>query len=160
MEKLWAPWRMEYVTEEKTGECVFCSAPDKGIKESLIVFEDALSIVRLNKYPYNNAHLLISPKTHKANLEDLTDEESIDLQRLLRHSVKVLKELFHPDGFNIGLNLGSAAGAGIKDHLHWHIVPRWNGDTNFMTAIGEITVIPEHILKTQERLIPYFEKID
>jgi ATP adenylyltransferase len=150
---------MEYVTEEKTGDCVFCVAPSKDIKESLIIFEDALSIVLLNKYPYNNSHLLISPKRHTANLEDLSDEESVDLQRLLRHSVKVLKEVLRPDGFNIGLNLGSAAGAGIAEHLHWHIVPRWSGDTNFMTTIGEISVIPEHILKTQEKLRPYFEEI-
>ena len=113
----------------------------------------------LNKYPYNNAHLLISPKRHKANLEDLNVEESIDLQRLMRHSVMVLKKELKPDGMNIGLNLGTAAGAGIKDHLHWHIVPRWSGDTNFMTSLGELRVVPEHIIKTQERLRPFFESI-
>lgn len=160
MKKLWAPWRMDYVTEEKTGdECVFCSAPEKNIEESLILFEDTLSVVLLNKYPYNNSHLLIAPKSHKANLEDLTDEEAADLQRLMLHSVLILKKNLKPDGMNIGLNLGSAAGAGIKDHLHWHIVPRWNGDTNFMTSIADISVIPEHILRTQEKLRPDFEKI-
>ncbi|VAW38710.1 HIT family protein [hydrothermal vent metagenome] len=159
MKKLWAPWRMEYVTEEKTDECIFCTAPDKKPEDSLVLFNGALSTVLLNKYPYNNAHLLLAPKKHKANLEDLGVEESVDLQRLMRHSVMVLKKHFKPDGMNIGLNLGSAAGAGITDHLHWHIVPRWEGDTNFMTTVGDISVIPEHILKTQEKLRPFFENI-
>ncbi len=159
MKKLWAPWRMEYVTEEKTGECIFCTASGKKPEDSLILFDGALSTVLLNKYPYNNAHLLIAPKKHKANLEDLNVEESIDLQRLMRHSVMVIKKVLEPDGLNVGLNLGCAAGAGIADHLHWHVVPRWEGDTNFMTTIGDISVIPEHILKTQETLRPYFDNI-
>ncbi len=159
MRNLWAPWRMDYIKKEKTEECVFCTAPDKELEDSLVVFEGALSTVLLNKYPYNNAHLLIAPKRHKAELEDLSVEESLDLQRLLRHSVMVLKKTINPDGLNIGLNLGVAAGAGIADHLHWHVVPRWKGDTNFMTSVGDIGVIPEHILKTQEMLRPYFENI-
>ena len=110
----------------------------------------------LNKYPYNGGHLLIAPVRHVAKLEEITPEESIDAFRLMRHSTAALTKTMKPDGFNVGFNLGKAAGAGIDDHLHIHIVPRWNGDSNFMPVLGETKVVNEHLLKAQERLVPLF----
>ncbi len=113
----------------------------------------------LNKYPYNNGHLMVAPLRHLAELEELTREESLEIFRLITHAVKVIKELFGPDGFNIGINLGRSAGAGIVEHLHWHVVPRWNGDTNFMPVLADVKIIPEHLSKTLSTLRPHFEKI-
>ena len=159
MKQLWAPWRSEYVSSAKDADCVFCSAPSKSAEEGLVLFNGSVSLVMLNKYPYNNGHLLLSPVRHVAKIEDLTPEESIDLFRLLRHSTVVLTRAFNPEGFNVGMNLGSAAGAGIADHLHMHIVPRWNGDTNFMPILSETKVVSEHLVATLEKLRPAFEKL-
>ncbi len=159
MKRLWAPWRMEYIEDEKIGECIFCSALEKTPEEGLVLFCGNVSMVVLNKYPYNNGHLLVAPKRHVAELEDLTPEESIDLFRLLRHSTMVLKRAVEPDGFNIGLNLGETAGAGVPGHIHFHIVPRWQGDVNFMPVLADVKVMPEHLSNTFQRLKSYFEKI-
>lgn len=169
MNRLWAPWRIEFLEAEKTGGCIFCLATggakkndSKGNKEKddgLLLYESPLSLILLNKYPYNNGHLLISPKRHTAGIETLTDEESADTHSLIKHSTLALKEAFNPDGFNIGMNLGRAAGAGIADHLHWHVVPRWGGDVNFMPVLGDIKVMPEHLRSTLEKLRPYFENL-
>ena len=113
----------------------------------------------LNRYPYTNCHLLVAPRKHTNALDKLTEEESLDLLLTLRRSVSVLKESIKPDGFNIGMNLGKIAGAGVEDHLHFHIVPRWCGDTNFMPILAESMVIPEHIEKAYDRLIPFFKKL-
>jgi ATP adenylyltransferase len=159
MKQLWAPWRTEYITAKKSGECIFCTAKSKGPKDGLVLFDGSLSLVMLNKFPYNIGHLMVSPLRHVSKLEELTPEESIDLFRLLRHSAATLSQAFNPEGFNIGMNIGKAAGAGVDGHLHLHIVPRWEGDTNFMPFLSETKVISEHIEKTYTKLKPLFERI-
>jgi ATP adenylyltransferase len=158
MKQLWAPWRFEYILGEKAEGCIFCEPWLEKNKDGLVLFRGNLSTVLLNKYPYNNGHLLIAPKMHKAEIEDLSKEEANDLSERLTHSITVLKKVLKPEGFNIGMNLGKSAGAGIIDHLHWHIIPRWQGDVNFMPLISEVKVLPEHLSKTASKLRPYFEK--
>ena len=152
MQVLWAPWRMAYVADKAARGCIFCAALEGDRRERLLLGTTAASLVILNRYPYQNGHLMVAPRRHTATLSDLPDAERIDLAETLRRSVDSLGEAFHPDGFNIGMNLGVAAGAGVVDHLHWHIVPRWAGDTNFMTAVAEVRVIPQHLLETYDRL--------
>jgi ATP adenylyltransferase len=158
MEHLWAPWRGEYIEGKKDSGCIFCAARDNG-EGGLVLRVTRLSVVMLNKYPYNSGHLLVSPARHAARLEDLSDEEGAEIFRLLRHSTAALTGAYSPAGFNVGMNLGEAAGAGIVGHLHMHVVPRWAGDVNFMQTLGETKVISEHLTKTSERLRPYFERI-
>lgn len=160
MDNLWAPWRAEYITADKDKRCIFCAAPEKDPADSLLLFKGPLSIIILNKFPYNSGHLMIAPVRHVARLEDLTVEESTDMFRLLRHSTAALTKAAKPGGFNVGLNLGAPAGAGIADHLHTHVVPRWDGDTNFMPVLSETKVIPEHLLRTLARLKPFFNGIE
>jgi ATP adenylyltransferase len=147
MERLWAPWRMEYIGSAQEGEdqgCLFCEKPKEGDDEkALILARTELSFAMLNKYPYNSGHLMIAPFRHVGEVEELENEESLDMQRLLQRCVKALKEAMQPDGFNIGMNLGRVAGAGIPDHVHWHVVPRWSGDTNFMPVVSETKVLPQ-----------------
>jgi len=159
MKQLWAPWRSEYIKSEKGSDCIFCAAPEKDPADGLLLFDGALSIVILNRYPYNNGHILLAPKRHVAGIEDLDPEESLDTFRLLRHITAVLRSEMKPDGFNIGINLGLAAGAGIEDHLHIHVVPRWNGDMNFMPVLSETKVIGEHLRETHAALRARFERI-
>jgi ATP adenylyltransferase len=156
MKTLWAPWRMEYILGEKEQECIFCVALSK---EDLTLFKDDLSMVMMNKYPYINGHLLVAPKRHVATLDEMTAEEMECLLRRVRDSIGVLKEAMKPDGFNVGLNLGLVAGAGVEEHLHFHIVPRWHGDTNAMTVFAEVRVIPEHLLATHKNLKKHFDKL-
>jgi len=152
MKKIWAPWRMEYILHvDDSVKCIFCE------KKQYVLKETQHAMVMLNLFPYNPGHLMVAPKRHVANLEDLTDEELKEIMELTQKSVKVLKEIANPDGFNIGINIGRVAGAGFEGHIHIHIVPRWNGDTNFMPIIGETKVIPEGIEKTFKKLKPYFE---
>jgi ATP adenylyltransferase len=156
MERLWAPWRMEYIDsardEEETG-CLFCERPKEGDDEqALILARQEKSFAMLNKYPYNSGHLMVAPFRHVGQLEDLEDDEALDMQKLLGRSIKALKEAMQPDGFNLGMNLGRVAGAGVPDHLHWHVVPRWSGDTNFMPVIGATKVLPEALSKVRDRL--------
>jgi ATP adenylyltransferase len=146
MKQLWAPWRVEYIQGEKPAGCIFCEPSVEKEKDGLVLFRGSLSTVLLNKYPYNNGHLLVAPKMHKAELEDLSPEEAKDLFRVLILSTKVLKKVLQPEGFNIGMNLGKSAGAGVLDHLHWHIIPRWHGDVNFMPLVSEVKVLPEHLM--------------
>ena len=113
----------------------------------------------MNRFPYNNGHLLVAPIKHVKGLEDLSHEETLDILLMVRRSINILKEIMNPEGFNVGLNLGRVAGAGMEEHMHFHIVPRWNGDNNYMTVVGEVRVIPEHIIETYGRLRPYFEKL-
>lgn len=159
MKQLWAPWRSEYISAGKEEGCIFCQAFEKKPDEAMALFQGSLCLVMLNKYPYNSGHLMIAPKRHVSNLEDLTPEEGFDCFRLMRHSTGVLKKLFKPNGFNIGMNLGKAAGAGIEDHMHIHIVPRWGGDTNFMPVISETKIISEHLKETFNKLRPHFEHL-
>jgi ATP adenylyltransferase len=148
---------MEYVREEKEKGCIFCPAvPDEG---SLILYNGALSMVMMNKYPYVNGHMLVAPKRHVASLEDLSHEEMADLLGMVSETIGVLKKVMKPEGFNVGLNLGVVAGAGVEEHLHFHVVPRWQGDTNAMTVFAEVRVISEHLEATYENLKPHFEAL-
>lgn len=157
MENLWAPWRMSYILEEdKPNGCIFCLANDGQGADGLVLGVGRFSLVMMNKYPYNNGHLLVAPKRHLANMDDLNGEEMIDLLSTVRQATHALKQVMNPEGFNVGLNLGRVAGAGIAEHMHFHVVPRWGGDTNFMTLFGEVRVIPEHIKATYEKLKPFF----
>lgn len=164
MKRIWAPWRAEYIVAEKDKACIFCSAASAGGAEDgddggLVLYRSARSVVMLNRFPYNSGHLMVAPVRHVAGVEGLDDEEAADIFRLARRSTACLRETLNPQGFNIGLNIGSAAGAGIEDHIHMHVVPRWNGDTNFMPALADVKVIPEHILQTLARLKPFFKQI-
>jgi len=157
---LWAPWRMEYIlSDQKEGVCIFCPGENRGEDESkLILHVGQLSMVMMNRFPYINGHLLVAPVRHVRGLELLSQEEKLDLLTMVSKSVEVLKQAMNPEGFNVGLNLGRVAGAGVEEHMHFHIVPRWNGDTNYMTVLGEVRVIPEHIVETYHRLLPYYRK--
>ena len=158
MQVLWAPWRMDYIQSDKVEQaCVFCPGEDRRQdEERLILHVGRRTMVVMNRFPYNNAHLLVAPVRHVAGLEGLTDEETLDLFRTAQGSIDVLREVMNPEGFNMGVNLGRVAGAGMEDHLHVHIVPRWNGDTNYMTVLGEVRVIPEHLNESYRILRPRF----
>lgn len=158
MERLWAPWRLEYITADKTEGCVFCVFPARqNDRENRILHRGEHAFVIMNAFPYSNGHLLIAPYRHTADLAELTDEENLDMMRLVRKSIRVLREAFRPDGINVGVNQGTAAGAGIADHVHMHIVPRWNGDTNFMPVFADVKVIPEALEVTYDKLKPIFD---
>lgn len=160
MNILWAPWRIKYILGKKESECIFCPYNRKGTdEENLILFKGRYSMVMMNKYPYNNGHLLVSPLTHTPDLEGLGVDELKDLIIKVKESIRILKEVMKPDGFNVGLNLSRVAGAGMADHVHFHIVPRWNGDTSYMTVLGEVRVIPEDLKSTYRRLKPYFDDL-
>ena len=154
---LWAPWRMRYIEEKKSQGCIFCiSSEEKSLRENLILRVTPYACVMLNKYPYNNGHLMVAPHRHTADLAELSDPEFSDLMHEVRSAVGTLKTALQPQGINVGLNLGVCAGAGIADHLHWHAVPRWTGDTNFMPVIGTVRVMPQHLFESYDRLRPYF----
>lgn len=158
MQSLWAPWRMTYILgEEKPDGCIFCLARDGVGADDLVLGVDRTNLVMMNKYPYSNGHLLIAPHRHVSRLEALKSHELNDLIQLVTLATGALRQLMNPDGFNVGLNLGRAAGAGIEEHLHFHVVPRWNGDTNFMTVLGEVRSIPEHIQASRDKLRPFFK---
>ena len=157
MERLWAPWRMEYIQNAKPADCIFCLGDEAaGDRHNLVLYRSALSFVMLNRYPYTNGHLMVAPFSHVADLEGLTTEERNDLFNVVRLSCNVLKNAVTPEGLNLGINLGKAAGAGVEDHLHVHIVPRWNGDTNFMSVIADLRVVPEGLMATYDFLSPGF----
>ncbi len=147
MKPLWAPWRMEFITsEKKVGSCVFCELPrEKDDKKNLIIYRGKTVFVILNKFPYNLAHMMVVPYEHTHNFRLLREEQLLEMMKESQRVIEVLEEVYRPEGFNMGLNLGQAAGAGIKDHLHLHVVPRWNGDTNFMPVIAETKGMPEHL---------------
>jgi ATP adenylyltransferase len=156
MEHLWAPWRMPYIDSSKDNKeetCIFCDKPkeDRDV-ENLILYRSALSFIIMNKYPYNPGHLMVAPYHHTGRLEDLTDEERNELFAIVSWGVMLLKKVLNPDGLNIGINLGRVAGAGIEDHLHVHIVPRWNGDTNFMPVMADVRVVPQALADSYKRL--------
>jgi ATP adenylyltransferase len=161
MQRLWAPWRLEYIQKahEEKG-CIFCLKPKEAAdEENLIVYRSSLSFVMMNKYPYNNGHLMIVPYQHEADLTCLSDEILLDIQHLLQLSVKALNQTMKPHGINIGVNLGRSGGAGIVDHLHYHLVPRWNGDTNFMPVISGTKVISEALSATWHKLHTAFTSL-
>jgi ATP adenylyltransferase len=160
MDRLWSPWRLSYVTGSKGDEgCVFCHAPRAAEAESLVLHAGTTCFVVLNLYPYNNGHLMVVPYRHVGTLAALNADELQELAVLTQRSEVALTEAYRPHGLNIGINLGKPAGAGVLDHVHVHVVPRWNGDTNFMTVVGEVRVLPEELGDTRTRLIPIFEKL-
>ena len=148
-QQLWAPWRLPYIVSTKeasTDGRFLCRYRDQDADaENLVVTRTAHSITVLNRFPYNNGHLLIAPLKHKGSLDELKDEELLDGMRQLKQMTAAMEKVLAPDGFNVGLNLGKVAGAGLPGHLHWHLVPRWNGDTNFMTVLGDVNVIPQSL---------------
>jgi len=153
MYRLWAPWRIRYIMRKKEEGCIFCDKPqEKKDEENYILLRGKTSFVILNTYPYNNGHLMIAPYRHIASIEEMRPEESIEIMELASRMVKLLKEVMQPEGFNIGMNLGRAAGAGIEDHLHLHIVPRWVGDYNFMPLLSKTKVIPEALEESYKKL--------
>lgn len=159
MEHIFAPWRKDFIEnkEKKEEGCIFCNRIKAGVLlETLVVYKGLYSFVILNKYPYNNGHLMVVPNTHTADLSFLTVEELNDLMANVKTSLEKLKEAYNPQGFNIGMNLGSVAGAGITEHLHWHVVPRWGGDTNFMPVTGGTKVLHEMLEDTYNKLYPLF----
>jgi ATP adenylyltransferase len=160
MDRLWSPWRLEYVAggETKTG-CIFCEATRQPDSSSLVVFGGTTCYVILNLFPYNNGHVMVVPYRHLATFRELSVEELTEIGVLIQRAEAALSEAYQPHGFNVGVNLGKPAGAGVLDHLHVHIVPRWNGDTNFMTVVGEMRVLPENVHASAERLRPIFERL-
>lgn len=157
MKTVWAPWRIEYILDKKEEGCIFCNALSKN--DDLTLFKGKLSMVVMNKFPYINGHLLVAPVRHLSALNDLKKNEKTDLLELVDQSIGILKLVMKPDGFNVGLNLGKVAGAGIEEHLHFHIVPRWFGDTNALSVFADLRVIPEHLKATYNNLKPQFEKL-
>ena len=162
MERLWAPWRLQYVTQEKKeGGCVFCDKPLLGDDRAAhIVRRGKLAYVILNAYPYNNGHVMVAPFAHESNLETLPPEALHEMMDLAQQCIRVFKLSFNPDGLNLGFNLGTAAGAGIKDHLHLHLVPRWAGDTNFMPVVADVRVIPQSLEQSYDQLLEGFAALE
>ncbi len=157
-EILWAPWRLTYIERPvsagpSSGD-IFVDLPAQDSdRENLILYRGVVAFVIMNAYPYTNGHLLVSPYRQVADIAAMTDEELLEVNQLLAHCVRWIRKAYNPDGFNIGVNLGQAAGAGIPQHIHWHVLPRWNGDTNFMTTIGDIRVIPQSLPDSYDRLL-------
>lgn len=170
MDHLWSPWRFGYVTgSERQPGCVFCHAsrpPSAGLSaaasakvDPLVVFTGSLAYVVLNKYPYSSGHVMVVPHRHVASLAELSADEMVEVAMLTQRCEVGLSEVYRPNGLNVGINLGQAAGAGIHEHLHVHVVPRWNGDSNFMTVVGETRVLPEDLVTSAERLRPVFARL-
>ncbi len=158
MKNLWSPWRSKYIEsfaqKDDKKDCIFCEmiSLDPNSDDNLVVSQNELSFTIMNLYPYNNGHLMVVPKRHLSRLSELNDSELIECMKTLQELENVLTEIMKPDGFNIGINLGRVSGAGIDDHIHFHIVPRWNGDTNFMPVLGEVKVISQDLLKTKKMI--------
>jgi ATP adenylyltransferase len=150
---LWAPWRLEYIAlaDDQEG-CVFCEAAAGDDKEKLVVQRGDRAFVVLNKFPYSSGHLMVAPYRHVGEFGDLTDDEALEVHRLAERGLAALAETYRPQGYNLGWNLGRIAGAGVVDHVHLHVVPRWAGDTNFMPVLADVKVLPEHLAETRRRL--------
>jgi ATP adenylyltransferase len=157
MKTMWAPWRIEYILADKQDGCVFCKA--LSVQDDLTLFKGRQTMVVMNKYPYINGHLLVAPVRHVSALHELGQDEMGKLLSTVERSIGVLKKVMRPEGFNVGLNLGKVAGAGIEEHLHFHIVPRWSGDTNALAVFADVRVIPQHLKETFNNLKPHFEAI-
>lgn len=162
MEHLWAPWRMKFIEElrNKGSGCIFCELAAEGDdRKRLILHRGKRCYAVMNRFPYNNGHLMIVPYKHTGSLDDLSDEENAEIIRFCSHSVKIAEKTLNAEGFNCGFNIGAAAGAGIKDHIHLHVVPRWCGDANFLPIIGDTRSMPEYLEDTYDRMIGEFSKI-
>lgn len=157
MKQLWAPWRLEYVqqADEEVG-CLFCLAASSGDEERLVVHRGRAGFVLLNKFPYSSGHVMIAPYRHVGEFGDLHDEEALEIHRLAERAIAALAETYGPQGYNLGWNLGRIAGAGVVDHVHLHVVPRWAGDTNFMPVLADVKVVPEHLADSRRRLAERF----
>ncbi len=153
-EQLWAPWRLEYIkgADEAPG-CVFCEALAGDDEEKLVLHRGERAFVLLNKYPYTSGHLMVAPARHVGEYGELEDAEALEIHRLARSGIGALAQVYAPQGYNLGWNLGRIAGAGVLDHVHLHVVPRWAGDTNFMPVLADVKVIPEHLAETRRRLV-------
>lgn len=151
--QLWAPWRLEYIqaADEQEG-CLFCTAPTGDDEEMLVVHRGTLAFVLLNKFPYASGHVMVAPYRHTGDFADLTADEAVEVHRLAGQAMGALAETFAPQGYNAGWNLGRIAGAGVVDHVHLHVVPRWAGDTNFMPVLADVKVLPEHLVDTRRKL--------
>ena len=157
MERIWAPWRIQYIQMEKPEGCILCEKPKQNNDAlNYILHRGDKNFIILNSYPYNPGHLMVAPYRHVASLEELTEEERHEHFEIVSRSIKVLRQVFNPGGFNIGMNVGKVAGAGIEDHFHTHIVPRWQGDTNFMPVLADIRVLPEALAETYQKLKSQF----
>jgi ATP adenylyltransferase len=161
MKRIYAPWRYKYVSNPGAEECIFCKAAKSADdRKSFVLFRGECSFVMMNIYPYNNGHIMIAPYKHTGNLQELGENELLETSVLLQRWQEVIKKAMNPDGFNIGMNLGRVAGAGFEEHLHYHLVPRWNGDTNFMSVIGDTKVIPMSIEEGYDLLLRIYKKIE
>jgi ATP adenylyltransferase len=162
MNQLWSPWRMEYIqNHDKEEGCVFCNAQAKEDgAENLIVHRGERAYVILNRYPYTSGHLMVNPFEHVSSIEELEPEARAEMMELTSRSTTALSNIYRPQGFNIGINMGEAAGAGVLGHVHIHIVPRWKGDTNFMSSVGQTRVLPEALEDTYERVRQYFQQAE
>ena len=162
MERLFSPWRLPYVTGASSTpqpDCIFCQAADHAFQSDLVVARGQTSFVILNLFPYNSGHLMVVPYRHVASLAGLSGEELTELALLTQRAEMALTEVYTPQGINVGINLGRPAGAGIADHVHVHLVPRWTGDTNFMSVVGNVRVLPEEVHQSAERLRPVFDRL-
>jgi ATP adenylyltransferase len=160
MDKLWAPWRIEYVRQPKEEACIFCVKPQqKDDRETLILYRGKRAFVLMNLYPYSNGHLMVAPYQHCDNTEDLETATLTEIMTLANHSMSILRKTMRAEGFNMGLNVGRAAGAGIEEHVHYHLVPRWVGDTNYMPILGHTKVIVEGLQETYDLLKPEFDRL-
>jgi ATP adenylyltransferase len=153
VERLWAPWRLEYIAsaDNQTG-CIFCAAIEGDDEETLVVSRGRRGIVLLNRFPYASGHLMVAPQRHVGEFGELEDEEIVEIHRLASAGIGALAQTYGPQGFNLGWNLGRIAGAGVVDHVHLHVVPRWAGDTNFMPVLADVKVLPEHLAETRRKL--------
>jgi len=162
MQHLWAPWRMAFIKGEKPAGCFFCEAAGADPSDDaahLVLARTGLSLAILNRYPYNNGHLMVAPVAHLANLEDLPRETASDMATLTQHSLRVLRDVLKPQGFNLGINAGKTAGAGVADHVHQHVVPRWDGDTNFMPVIADTKILSESLATSYQQLRAGFDRM-
>jgi ATP adenylyltransferase len=160
MERLWSPWRLAYVTGTSgSQQCIFCDALNRDDHDPLIVARGRHSFVILNLYPYNSGHLMVVPNRHVGTLAGLALDEATEMMQLTQSAETALNEVYQPQGINVGINLGRPAGAGVLDHVHVHLVPRWTGDTNFMSVVGNVRVLPEEVHQSAERLRPAFARL-
>ncbi len=161
MKKIFAPWRIRYIEAPKYEGCIFCDFPKENRdEERLIVYRGERCFVILNNYPYNPGHVMVAPYRHFKEIEEMSEEEGAEMLELTKKAVKVIKKVMKPDGFNIGINIGKVAGAGIEQHLHIHIVPRWEGDTSFIPVLADVKIIPEAVAETYKKLKRGFEELE
>lgn len=159
MKQLWAPWRLEYIQGQGPDGCFLCAAAGQDDEAALVVYRGRRCFVVLNRFPYNAGHVMVVPQAHRARIAELEDADALEVLRLVDRTIEVMDRVFRAEGYNVGLNLGRAAGAGVEDHVHVHVVPRWAGDTNFMPVLADVKVMPEHLRITRQRLAQGFAAV-